>query len=30
MYHFNPIDDCQLFENMQTQYFYTGGEKKEK
>ena len=27
MYHFNPIDDCQLFENMQTQQFYTGGEK---
>ena len=22
MYHFNPIQDCSLFENMETQYFY--------
>ena len=23
MYHFNPISDYSLFENMETQYFYT-------
>ena len=23
MYHFNPIDDCSLFENMESQYFYS-------
>ena len=23
MYHFNPIDECELFENMETQHFYT-------
>ena len=22
MYHFNPISDCELFENMETQHFY--------
>ena len=22
MYHFNPIDECELFENMESQYFY--------
>ena len=24
MYHFNPISDCELFENMETQHFYRG------
>ena len=23
MYHFNPIEDCSLFENMESQYFYS-------
>ena len=22
MYHFNPIQDCSLFENIETQHFY--------
>ena len=22
MYHFNPISECELFENMETQHFY--------
>ena len=30
MYHFNPIQDCSLFENMETQYLYNDfDEKKE-
>ena len=30
MYHFNPIQDCSLFENMESQYLYGRGyEKKE-
>ena len=23
MYHFNPIEDCSLFEKMESQYFYS-------
>ena len=30
MYHFNPISDCSLFENMESQYFYTEEETKER
>ena len=28
MYHFNPIGDCELFENMETQYLYECDDKK--
>ena len=28
MYHFNPIRDCELFENMETQYLYLKEDKK--
>ena len=28
MYHFNPISECSLFENMETQYLYSEREKK--
>ena len=27
MYHFNPINDCNLFINMETQHFYSLKEK---
>ena len=23
IYHFNPISECELFENMETRYFYS-------
>ena len=29
MYHFNPIPDTSLFENMETQYLYSKGDKKQ-
>ena len=28
MYHFNPINECELFENMESQYLYSEGDKK--
>ena len=28
MYHFNPISECELFENMETQHLYTKEDKK--
>ena len=28
MYHFNPISECKLFENMETQYLYGCKDKK--
>ena len=28
MYHFNPISDFELFENMETQYLYNKGDYK--
>ena len=28
MYHFNPISECSLFENMETQHLYTKEDKK--
>ena len=28
MYHFNPIEDCSLFENMETQYLYNENDMK--
>ena len=29
MYHFNPIGDCSLFENIETQYLYRQRDKKQ-
>ena len=28
MYHFNPISECELFENMETQHLYGSEDKK--
>ena len=30
MYHFNPIEDCSLFKNMETQHLFKQREKKTK
>ena len=30
MYHFNPISECELFENMETQYLYYKSDKRYK
>ena len=30
MYHFNPINDCRLFENMETQYIYRHEDRRNK
>ena len=30
MYHFNPIEDCSIFENMETQYLYSCTDEKRK
>ena len=28
MYYFNPINECELFENMESQYLYSEGDEK--